>query len=142
MSMRRCTIVGTGLLRAVAILAALAASPAAADVKAAFLAGTYTATASDCKMVQALAAGTPRNLNTVPVTLDATGLHSWEGGCTFTRIRADWDRKTWRATARCGEGAITGVTDSITLVRTSPTAFTIRRASDKKAEAYSLCTTP
>lgn len=80
------------------------AVPAMAGAKATFLGdGTY-ATAEGCAKLKALAAGTPRNLNTVPETLTASGYQGWEHSCSFTSIKPIRKDKTWRVGTQCMEG--------------------------------------
>jgi hypothetical protein len=97
----------------VAVLASvlLSAHAAAAEVTATPLGqsvlgrSVYT-TAKDCPLYKKLAAGGPRNLNTVPETLTAQGYRSWEGGCTFTNIVERYKGRLWTVSMRCSDGAI------------------------------------
>lgn len=95
---------GTGLFAAAIALVATGSS-ALADVEAKFLGKSTYSTARGCQMLKALAAGATRNLNTVPQTLDATGYHSWEGGCEIERIAEQVKGKRWLVALHCHEGA-------------------------------------
>lgn len=77
---------------------------AIAEVRAEFIVGTY-AMEGRCEMLAKLEAGGPRNVATVPETLDADGFHTWEGGCTFVAIRETEQGHEWVATMSCAEGA-------------------------------------
>lgn len=95
---------GTGIV--VMGLALVAASAIAnADVEAKFLGKSTYSTARGCQMLKALAAGAPRNLNSVPQTLDARGYRSWEGGCEIERVQEQVTGKRWLVALRCHEGA-------------------------------------
>jgi hypothetical protein len=86
------------------ILLALAI-PSAHAVEAAFLGTTTYATPAGCAKVARLAAGIPRNLNSVPETLTAKGYMSWEGGCTIEKITPKVAGKSWSIVISCSEGA-------------------------------------
>ena len=90
------------------------AAPAFADVQATFLGTATYATRAGCAKLKKLAAGTPRNLNTVPETLDAKGFLSWEGGCTISKINERVTGKTWTVQLKCSEGAEENVTSTET----------------------------
>lgn len=88
----------------IAVLAATWPGWAAAEeLRAAFIAGTY-ALKDRCAMVAALEAGGPRNVETVPETLTATGFDSWEGACTFEKIVDQEKGRVFLTTMRCHEG--------------------------------------
>ena len=76
----------------------------AADVEAPFLGAAVYSTSQGCKKLQALAAGGPRNISTVPETLDRKGYHSWEGGCEIERIQQQVKGKRWLVALHCHEG--------------------------------------
>ncbi|MEQ1718075.1 MAG: hypothetical protein ABL907_19210 [Hyphomicrobium sp.] len=87
------------------VLIAMFATPASAEMMGDFVGpGTY-ATAEGCKKLAAIAAGTPRNVATVPETLTIEGFAGWEGGCTFHSITEVVKGKKWTANLKCFEGA-------------------------------------
>ncbi|MCB1519193.1 MAG: hypothetical protein KDJ37_01305 [Hyphomicrobiaceae bacterium] len=91
---------------AIAILAAvlLPADRVLAKDKASFIDGSY-ATEEGCAKLKALAAGTPRSVETVPEVLTAEGFKGWEGSCEFTKIYEHDPGKSWVAVLFCVEGA-------------------------------------
>ena len=66
-------------------LMALAIAVAQARTVGGFIDGTY-ATKEGCAKLAKLAAGKPRNVETVPETLTKDGFQSWEGSCEFTQV--------------------------------------------------------
>jgi hypothetical protein len=89
-------------------LIAMLATPAFAEVKGTFIGpGTY-ATAEGCVKLKAIAAGTARNVSTVPETLTMDGFLGWEGACSFRSITETVKGKTWKASMDCYEGADEG----------------------------------
>ncbi len=87
----------------VLMLAALASSPSAAEVKAPFVDGVW-ATEEGCRKLADLAAGTPRSVDTVPETLTADGYQTWEGGCTFASIEETEKGRAWTVKTSCADG--------------------------------------
>lgn len=81
-----------------------AAMPAMAKEKASFIDGVYSS-ADGCLKLARIEAGGPRNVETVPWTLDADGFHGWEGSCEFTRVLEHEPGKEWVAIMVCVEGA-------------------------------------
>jgi hypothetical protein len=113
-------------------------SVASAETQARFLGGnTYVASAKSCAMLKKLATGTPRNLGSVPQTLDAKGYHSWEGGCTIAKITPRLPGISWTVNLVCSEGATENqkVTETWTRNRTNSliVAFKGRR------QTYTVC---
>jgi hypothetical protein len=93
------------------MIAASASSLARAEVKT--IKGTFVgpgtyATAEGCKKLKAIAAGTERNVTTVPDTLTEDGFLGWEGGCSFASITEIEKGKKWRALMHCAEGSEEG----------------------------------
>ena len=89
------------------LMAALWVSPgpaAMAGETASFIAGTYVMEGR-CEKLAALAAGGPRNVETVPETLTAKGFDNWEGGCAFTSIQEKEKGRVWTAKLSCGQSA-------------------------------------
>lgn len=86
------------------LLVVLAAFPAFAGDRASFIAGTYVMEGR-CDKWRALEAGGPRNLETVPEMLTATGFASWEGGCSFESITEEKPGERWSARMACAEEA-------------------------------------
>jgi hypothetical protein len=113
-------------------LATLASTGAVqAEVRATFLGGSTFAT---------IATGTPRNLDTVPETLTATGYRSWEGGCTIDKISERLAGKTWRVTLRCSEGAEENVRSTETWTRASDGSILV--AANRKTTRFVACPIP
>jgi hypothetical protein len=109
-----------------------------AETKARFLGeGTY-ATAEGCAKLKALAAGTPRNLNTVPETLTASGYQGWEHSCSFTSIKPIRKDKTWRVGTQCMEGAERW--QAVEAFERQPDG-SFKITSDKKTTSFVRCQT-
>lgn len=90
---------------AIAIVSVLAASPVSAEVKRAdFIQGTF-AKPGLCDKVAAVAAGGPKNLDTVTETLTPDGFRSWEGNCDFETITEKEKGRSYEAKMSCIEGA-------------------------------------
>lgn len=90
----------------VGLVMVLVPAIAHAEVQAPFLGASTYATKAGCMKLKKLAAGTPRNLNSVPDTLDAKGHSSWEGGCMIDKITERLAGKSWVVQLKCSEGAI------------------------------------
>ena len=88
----------------VAVLVAATPTTALAGAKARFLGEDTYSTVEGCAKLKALASGAPRNLNTVPETLTASGYQGWEHNCYFTSIKPIRKDKTWRVGTQCMEG--------------------------------------
>lgn len=87
------------------LMVLLSVAPVAAEVRGTFVGpGTY-ATVEGCEKLRAIAAGTARNVTTVPETLTAEGFLGWEGACTFHSITEVEKGKKWTANLKCFEGA-------------------------------------
>lgn len=87
-----------------AVFFALAAAPAAADVKIPFIGATVYATKDGCEKLKALAAGGEKNVATVPEFLTEDRFGGWEGGCTFASLVETQAGKTWEVLKTCFEG--------------------------------------
>ncbi len=84
--------------------AVFAVAPASADgQRATFIDGVY-AMEGRCEKVAALAAGGPKNVETVPETLSSEGFRSWEGGCDFISITEKEKGRVYEAQMSCVEG--------------------------------------
>src|SRR5262245_16770538 len=113
-------------------------SPAAAQVKATFIDGTYTMSAEACGKLQLLAKGTPQSISTVPWRVDRDGFHYWEGGCTFTRIVETRKGRAWQVTAHCSNGPDTS-REGYTFVRNTNGSFVVTLRGERKAVRYTRC---
>jgi hypothetical protein len=90
---------------AIAVVAVCTASSAAAEGKRAdFIQGTF-AKPGLCDKVAAVAAGGPKNIDTVTETFTAAGFRSWEGSCDFETITEKEKGRSYEAQMRCIEGA-------------------------------------
>jgi hypothetical protein len=114
------------------------ATPAAAQVKATFLDGTYVMSADACEKLKRLAQGGPRSASTVPWRVDRDGFHYWEGGCGFTRIIERRKGREWQVTARCAEGPDKSI-ESYTFVRSADGTFAVTLKGEKQPRRYSRC---
>ncbi len=121
-----------------ASVAALAPISALADVDAGFLGTTVYTTAADCPLYRAIAAGGPRNLNTVPETLSAKGYRSWEGGCRFTNIVERYKGRLWTVSMRCSEGATENLPRTEVWRKAADGSLTV--TADKKPTVLIACT--
>jgi hypothetical protein len=84
--------------------AVFTAAPACAEgQRASFIDGVY-AMEGRCEKVAALAAGGPKNVETVPETLTSEGFRSWEGGCDFILITEKEKGRVYEAQMSCIEG--------------------------------------
>lgn len=91
------------LLVSVAVMTAIV--PARADLTADFLGEGVFGLKSDCAKLAKLAAGGPRNIQTVPETLTRNGYRSWEGACSITRIAPHRSLARYTVELKCSEGA-------------------------------------
>ena len=87
------------------LLLAVTVSCAQADVTATFLGDAVYGWKSDCAKLAKIARGGPRNIQTSPELLSATGYQGWEGGCTIAKISARASVGRWRVDLICHEGA-------------------------------------
>lgn len=113
---------------AVAALLIFTSVLALADVRATFLGSATYATRAGCVQLRTLAAGTPRNLNTVPETLDASGHRSWEGGCSIEKITERVAGKTWTVNLKCSEGAIENAKSTETWTKATDGSILVKAA--------------
>lgn len=123
---------------ALGLLVALPAAPLAAKERASFLAGTY-ATEDGCRKLARIHAGGPRNLETVPWTLEADGFHGWEGACEFTRIDEHEPGRSWIAIMMCVEGAQLAPELYLFMKDEAEDAFEVARQGDDSPELYRRC---
>ena len=124
----------------VAAVLVCAANSAAADVQATFLGTATYATRAGCAKLKTLAAGTQRNLNTVPETLDAKGFMSWEGGCTIATINERVLGKAWTVQLKCSDGAEENVASIETWTKASDGSILVK---DKgKSTRFFVCAAP
>ncbi len=84
--------------------AASTRSASGAEVKAAFITGTW-ATEEGCQKLAKIASGTPKSVETMPETLTQDGYATWEGGCTFSEIKETVPGRTWSVKTACVDGA-------------------------------------
>ena len=109
-------------------------------VTASFLGTATYATDSGCDKLKALAAGAPRNLNTVPETLSASGFDDWEGGCSFSRITEVKKGHLYKARMACGESADEWVeTDTFALTDNGATVTVTVSGGDEKTTVFKRC---
>lgn len=128
----------TGLLVALACAGSAAPPQAHAKKSAAFLDGPYTMSDAACEKLQALAAGGPKSINTVPWSVARGGISYWEGGCSFSRIVERQKGKVWDVTASCTEGPDTS-TERYTFARAGDGAFDVKLKGEKHARRYTRC---
>lgn len=91
-----------------------------------------------CEKLQALAAGGPKSINTVPWSVGPSGISYWEGGCSFSRIVERQKGKVWDVTASCTEGPDTS-TEHYTFARAGDGAFDVKLKGEKNARRYTRC---
>ena len=120
------------------LAASTIALPAAAQVKAPFLDGTYTMSTEACQKMQALANGGPKSISTVPWSVSRNGIDFWEGSCRFTAITEQRKGKQWRVLASCSEGPDTSK-EVYTYVRNNGGSFDVTLKGDKQAVRYTRC---
>jgi hypothetical protein len=100
------------------------ASPAIAQHKATFIDGTYVFAPGACDKLKALAAGGTQAVTTVPWYVTADGIHFWEGGCDFSKVRKHKSKKQWNVVAACEENG-EEYTESYIFRRSSPDSFDV-----------------
>jgi hypothetical protein len=116
-----------------------ASAPAAsAQQTATFLDGPYTMSAQACAKLKALAAGGPRNINTVPWHVLRTGISHWEGSCGYRRITERKKGVEWRIDAVCQEGPRRS-REIYTWVRRGDGQFDVTLKGQRKAVRYTRC---
>lgn len=106
--------------------------------EASFLGSNVYATPAGCAKLAKLAAGAPRNLNSVPETLTAKGYETWEGGCTIDKITTTAAGKSWRVAVSCSEGADEGIKSTETWTRAADGSILVN-AQGKKTR-FVVCT--
>lgn len=128
----------TYVVAAAAALSLTAATGVLAGESASFLTGQY-ATAEQCAKLRKIEAGTPRNVETAPELLDATGFHGWEHGCTFTKVFEHEPGKSWAAIMICSEGM--SMTPELYAFFKDETAdrFEVSGTNDEQPETYERC---
>ncbi len=127
------------LSTAAALAAALCvAATAEAKERGTFIDGTF-ATEKGCKKLEAIAKGKPRNVETVPEVLTATGFAGWEGSCEFTKVFEHEPGQVWVGLMYCVEGASTNVA-TYAFTKTGPGTFDISGGgSSDEPEEYRRC---
>ena len=114
-------------------------TPAFAKVKAPFLGGTL-ATEEGCKKLKAIAAGTPRRLDTVPDVLDQDGFKGWEGACEFTQVLEHEPGRVWVGLMVCSEG-MTIAPQTYVFIRGDDGSFDVAANGQDAPELYRRCDT-
>jgi len=125
------------IFHAISILTLLATSSANAAETASFIEGTY-ASKKGCEMLKALQQGTPRNLQTVPETLDKSGFAGWEGSCEFVKIFKH-GTKLWTAIMYCVEGA-TAAPSLASFLRHEDGSYDVSFQNAEQPEVFMQCT--
>lgn len=122
----------------VAFLAAcLVTTAAEAKEQAAFIDGTF-ATEAGCAKLEALATGTPRNVETVPDVLTKDGFLGWEGSCEFTRIHEHEAGKVWIGLMYCVEGA-TMAPQTYAFIKGGDDSFEVAATGEDEPQVYRRC---
>lgn len=129
MTMRRTFVAACALLAMV--------GPAAAKEKARFIDGTY-ATEDGCRKLKAIAAGTPRNVETVPDVLDEDGFKGWEGVCEFTQVLEHEAGRVWVGLMVCSEG-MTIVPQTYVFIRGEDKSLEVAASGQDAPEIYKRC---
>ncbi|MCB1515492.1 MAG: hypothetical protein KDJ18_11955 [Hyphomicrobiaceae bacterium] len=122
---------------AAAVALVLAAMPVAAKEKAQFIDGTY-ATEDGCAKLAAIAAGTPRNVETVPEVLDAEGFKGWEGACEFTHVFEHDPGRVWVGLMVCSEGQ-TIAPQTYVFIRGEDDSLEVAASGQDEPELYKRC---
>lgn len=115
----------------------LAAGPAAAKVKARFIAGQF-ATEEGCAKLKAIDAGKPRNVETVPDVLTEDGFQGWEGNCEFTQVFEHEPGRVWVGLMVCSEG-MTIVPQSYVFIKAEDQSLEVAAAGQDAPEIYKRC---
>ncbi len=113
---------------------------AASAVEATFLGTSTYATPADCKKVAKLAAGAPRNLNSVPETLTAKGYQGWEGGCSIEKFVPKGAGKSWTVSLLCSEGSIENAKSTQTWTKGADGSLTVVAGREKTR--FVACSAP
>lgn len=85
--------------------------------------GTY-ATEEGCAKLAKIAAGTERNVATVPEALTVDGFLGWEGACSFRSVTEKVKGRIWSVNMDCAEG-ITDETESDTFEKLPDGSFKV-----------------
>lgn len=127
------------MVRALAFLAALAASPAVLHgAEANFIDGIYVMSDDACEKLKRLAGGETPSINTVPWSVNAKGFDYWEGGCEFSKITERVVGREWVVVAECSDGP-EETTETYTFVRQTGAAFAVTLEGEKDARTYTRC---
>lgn len=127
--MRALIIVFAGLCVAV---------PAHAKDRANFIHGQY-ATKNDCEKLRKIEAGGPRNIESVPELLDATGIHGFEGDCEFTKVFDHEIGKSWVAIMVCSEAAQMTAQNYLFLKNETEDSFDVASPDAEMPDIYARC---
>lgn len=119
-------------------LIAVHSGPSLAKERATFLKGQF-ATEANCEKLRKIEAGGPRNVETAPELLDASGFHGWEGGCEFTTVFEHDAGTSWVGLMVCFEGPTAAPQTYLFTRSESDDSFEVTYQGQDQAELYVRC---
>jgi hypothetical protein len=120
--------------------AVLAVSSAEARDRAAFINGTYAA-GDGCQKLAALESGTARTIETVPDTLTADGIKTWEGGCEFAKTFEHEQGRVWISIMYCSVAATLAPATHVFVKDSETDSFEVAMQGQDTPEVYVRCDT-
>lgn len=128
-----------GAVLAGVLLAGAASGSAVAREKARFITGTFSSE-QGCKMLDALAKGAPRRIETVPEVLNEDGFIGWESNCTFTKVFEHDPGKIWVGLMVCAGGPSINAQNFV-FYKDGEDRFEVSAAGQDEPQTYVRCNT-